>query len=153
MPDAHRVPVLVVVAGSKNWAIPVVHVIESMRLPRVEAITGAPSFLLGLTVIRGESVPVVQLGSLFGDVGKATSQRLVSLRVGQRTVAIAVAAVVGVADLDMATMAELPPLLREARLDAVEAIGVRDDELLLVLRATRLVPEAVWGALAKRQSS
>ena len=53
----------------------------------------------------------------------------------------------------MATMAELPPLLREARSDAVEAIGVRDDELLLVLRATRLVPEAVWGALAKRQSS
>ena len=73
LPDAHRVPVLVVVAGSKNWAIPVVHVIESMRLPRVEAITGAPSFLLGLTVIRGESVPVVQLGSLFGDVGKATA--------------------------------------------------------------------------------
>jgi chemotaxis signal transduction protein len=45
-------------------------------------------------------------------------------------------------------MTEMPPLLREAETDVIDAIGVLDRELLLVLRASRLFPDEVWRKLS-----
>jgi hypothetical protein len=47
----------------------------------------------------------------------------------------------------------MPPLLREAQADVVEAIGVLDAQLLLVLRASRILPEEVWRTLSTREGS
>jgi purine-binding chemotaxis protein CheW len=66
--------------------------------------------------------------------------RFVTVRTSDRTVALAVDAVVGIRGLPAGTLGELPPLLRDAGSDAVAAIGTLDAELLLVLRAARLVP-------------
>jgi purine-binding chemotaxis protein CheW len=56
--------------------------------------------------------------------------------------------VIGLRELDAIREEEMPPLLREARADVVEAIGILDAQLLLVLRASRLVPEEVWQTLS-----
>ena len=106
-----------------------------------------PDFLLGLSVVRGSPVPVVELQVVMGVGRKQAISRFVVLKLGARRVVLAVGAVVGIRELDGAHLDELPPLLREARADVVEAIGVLDTQLLLVLRASRLVPEEVWQRL------
>jgi purine-binding chemotaxis protein CheW len=63
-------------------------------------------------------------------------------------VALAVAAVIGMRQLDPASMTEMPPLLRGARADVVEAIGVLDAQLLLVLGTGRLLSEELWRKLS-----
>ncbi len=139
---------LIVATGSRVCAIPITHVAETMRPLPVDAIAGVPSFLLGLSVIRGAPLPVVDLQDLL-NVGRAEAvSRFVALKLGERRVVLAVGRVVGIRELEAARVEEMPPLLREARADVIEAIGVLDAQLLLVLRASRLLSEEIWQTLS-----
>lgn len=82
------------------------------------------------------------LGAPCGEPG-----RFVSLRLGERMAALAVDEVLGVRALPAALLDETPPLLDGGDDAQLAAIGARDAALLLVLRAARAVPEAVWQAL------
>jgi purine-binding chemotaxis protein CheW len=129
--------------GERLCALPLGHVVETMRPLPVEAIAGAPHFVLGLAVIRGVPVPVVDTAELLG--APATSvNRFVTVTVGERWVALAVSSVLGVREVATGSLHELPPLLHEASADVVAAIGRLDAELLLVLNATRLLPADAW---------
>ena len=67
--------------------------------------------------------------------------------------AIGVDSVVGLINLDSAQVGELPPLLKDLSPDLIESFGSRDAQLLLVLRAARIVPEEVWTMLAKAEAA
>ena len=124
-------------------ALPVEHVVETMRPLPVEPLAGAPAFVRGLSIIRGAPVPVVDAASLLGSPDTQPT-RFVMVKAGARRVALAVSDVIGVRALAPEKLQALPPLLREAAADIVTSIGALDDELLLVLRSARLVPDAVW---------
>ena len=144
---------LLVATGSVTCAIPIEHVSETMRPLPVEPIGAVPSFVLGLAIIRGSPIPVVDLQSAMG-LGRAEApSRFVVLRIGQRRVALAVGAVIGIRELDRAFVDATPPLLRDARADVVEAIGVLDAQLLFLLRASRLLPEETWQKVLSREAS
>jgi len=121
-----------------------------MRPLPVEAIAGMPSFVRGVSIIRGVPTPVVDLGAVLGALG-GIRERIVTLLLGDRQVALSVDAVLGVRDLDLLAVQELPPLLRGASKDVIEAIGMLDDEFLTVLRAGWELPDEVWQALAAQQ--
>jgi purine-binding chemotaxis protein CheW len=135
-------------AGRQLHAIPIEHVNEIMRAPPVEPIAGAPASVLGLCVIRGVPVPVVDAGLL---VGQATTQsgRLISLKVGDRRIALAVDAVLGIRRFGTDTFRQLPPLLRDVAGETLAAVGARDAELMFTLRAARIVPDGVFDQLER----
>ena len=127
-------------------ALPLEHVVETMRPQPVSSVAEPPPCVAGVAVIRSAAVPVVDVGRLLDpsarvEPGSAQrALRFVTVRTGDRTVALAVDEVVGIRTLTTDALRDLPPLLREAGSDAVAAIGTLDAELLLVLRAARLVP-------------
>jgi purine-binding chemotaxis protein CheW len=121
-------------------ALPLEHVIETLRPLPIEPVAGAPSIVLGLAVIRGIPLPVVDAGRLFGEE-ESQPERFVTLVVGARRIALAVDSVLGVRAVMQDSLHALPPLLREADDGVVTAIGLLDAELLLVLRTARLLPE------------
>ena len=125
-------------------ALPLRDVIETLRPLPIEPLAGAPSYVCGLSILRGAPVPVVDLGLLLG-VEQVRATRLVALRVGARTVAAAVGAVLGVRTLSGDD--GLPPLLKEAGHGAIQTLGSLDRELLLVLEGARIVPEEVFAQL------
>jgi len=131
-------------------ALPLERVIETLRPLPIEPLNGAPPFVCGVSIIRGEPLPVVDAGLLLGG-GQARATRLVTLRLGARAVALAVDAVLGVRAFEQSALRELPPLLREAAADTVAALGSVDRELLLLLESGRLVPEAVFAAVEQRR--
>ncbi|HVR61901.1 MAG TPA: chemotaxis protein CheW [Polyangia bacterium] len=133
--------------GSGLCALPLDCVVETMRPLPIERLSRAPDFVLGVAVVRGQPVPVIDGARLVGAAETAAPGRLVTLRVGQRRAALAVTGVVGVRDLGGLPLGALPPLLEGAAGDVVTAIGALDDQLLLVLGAARAVPAAVWDAL------
>lgn len=148
-PASERSQVLVFTARGLACAIPLQHVVETMRPLSIEPVAGTPFFVRGVSVIRGQPTPVVDLGALLqADGNTASFARFVTLRLGQRQVALGVAGVVGLKNLDASQLEALPPLLRDVAADLVESIGARDAELLVVLRAGRLVPDEVWETLA-----
>jgi purine-binding chemotaxis protein CheW len=123
--------------------LPIEHVIETMRPLPVERVSGAPHYVIGVSVIRGAPVPVIDAGRLLG-AGAVQPGRFVTVRVGNRTAALAVAHVLGTSRIATESLHLLPPLLRSAQSGIVASMGTVDDELLLVLRTVRLVPEDVW---------
>jgi chemotaxis signal transduction protein len=55
--------------------------------------------------------------------------------------------VLGVFPLDPATLRALPPLLRQADSDALQAVAALDGQLLLLLNSGNIVPDEVWQKL------
>lgn len=76
-----------------------------------------------------------------------SAARFVSLRLGERTAALAVDAVLDVRSISSQILASTPPLLREAGASVVSVVGALDTRLLIVLEAARLVPDSVWSAM------
>jgi purine-binding chemotaxis protein CheW len=137
--------------GSRLIALALGDVRETMRPLPIEPLDGMPPFILGLAVIRGVPVPIIdacRLLSPSSSVYPATSARFVTLRLGERTAALAVDAVVEVRLLDRATLMGIPPLLQERQAE-LAAIAALDTELVLVLQAARLVPDQIWSAIGR----
>lgn len=130
--------------GTRLLALPLTHVAETLRVLPIEPLVGSPAFVLGLSILRGAPVPVVDAGILLGVKEAASPTRLVTLRTGERQVALAVEEVLGIRALPPAHLLEMPPLLEGSADGAVAAVGALDTKLLLVLRAARLLPEAAW---------
>jgi purine-binding chemotaxis protein CheW len=134
-------------SGSRLCAVALGHVIETMRPLPEKALADMPPFVRGVALIRGAPTPVLDVRRLLGILEPGEPERFVTLRTGDRAVALAFDEVIGVRDLASAALAGLPPLLSEAGADAVAAIGRLDAELLVVLRGAWRLPEAVWQAL------
>jgi purine-binding chemotaxis protein CheW len=149
---AEKRKVLIVALKSCVCAVPLMHVIETMRLLPVEPISGVPSFVQGIAIIRGIPTPVVDLGAILG-MPNESEKRFVTLRIGEKQVALSVNAVLGVRDLDtIVVVRELPTLLQRASKDVVETIGTLDEQVLMVLRAGWELPSEVWQALTVQET-
>jgi len=135
---------LVLKASGLFVALPVESAMETMRPLPIDALAGMPPYVLGLSRIRGQAVPVVHLAVLLGATSSAPVERFVTVDAGGRRVALAADAVVGIRELGAAALGELPPLLGTVQADLVEALGVLDEGLLVVLRAARILPPDVW---------
>lgn len=146
--------VLIVTIGSRACAIPVQDVVETMRPLPIEPVAGLPEFIAGVAVVRGNPIPVVDLGTLLqaGERGKSRG-RFITVKIGERRVAVAVDSVVGLRNLDPSQTGELPPLLKACDTHVIEAIGTCDAQLLVVLRSMRLVPDPVWMSLDARAAA
>lgn len=131
-------------AGAILSALPIEHVTEIMRMLPLERLAGAPRYIVGVTVIRGAPVPVVDVGLIIGGES-VPATRLVAIRAATRTIALAVDEVIGITRI--AADVCLPPLLREAGADTISAIGALDSELLVFLHTGRLIPEDVLAKL------
>lgn len=133
-------------------ALPLEHVVETMRPLPFEPVSGTPHFVRGLAIIRGAPIPVVDAAWLLG-TEESQPSRFVTLTAGDRRIALAVSGVVGVQSIPTESLQELPPLLQDTAADVISAIGRLDSELLLVLRSARLVPEDLWATLGVEGSS
>jgi purine-binding chemotaxis protein CheW len=105
------------------------------------------AFVLGVSMVRGTPVPVLDAALLLAATGRSSPERFVALRVGSRTAVLAVDAVLGIRSLEGDALVKLPPLLRDAEGAVIEAIATLDSDLLVVLRCARIVPPEVWASL------
>lgn len=138
---------------SQLCALPLEHVVETMRPMPVTSLAGLPSFVRGMAMIRGAATPVVDAGALLGSAEAPLPTRFVTLKTADKQVALAVERVVGIRRLSAISLQELPSLLRTAKSELVSEVGLLDRELLLVLQTARSVPESVWRTLQTGQSA
>lgn len=128
-------------------AVPLGHVRETMRPLPVTPLADMPAFLVGVAVIRGVPTPVVDVASLILAPEATVPSRFVCVRVEERVVALAFDAVIGVRELPASVARGLPALLAQTATGIVEAIGVLDASLLLILGTALSIPESVWSRL------
>jgi purine-binding chemotaxis protein CheW len=108
--------------------------------------------MLGLSIVRGAPVPVVDLARLLnGHAGTPT--RFVVVKADERHVVLAVDRVVGIRAIAAERLQSLPPLLRDADTSLVSAIGTLDNALFVMLQASHIVPEGFFDESARRLAS
>lgn len=127
--------------GPRLCALPVEHVVEVMRPPPTEPVRGAPRFVVGAAMVRGRSMPIIDMQALLSGSPLAEPTRMMNVRVGQdRSVGVLASEVHGVIDDD--GEGERSPLFADA--NTIEKIGALDRGLLTILSAAQLLPESFW---------
>lgn len=138
----------------RSWlcSLPLSEVVETMRVLPLQPVAGAPPFVRGLSLVRGELVPVVELAALLGD-GGPRGERLVIVKAGpygERRLALEVDEVLRVVKLALKPDAGVAPLLSAALPAQVEVLAALDGSALAVLSSASLLSEEAWAALAPR---
>jgi purine-binding chemotaxis protein CheW len=144
------VKTLVVRAQAYLCALPLEVVIEAMRPLPVEPVAGVPAFVRGMSIIRGEPTPVIDLALLLG-APRELPWRFVTIRVAEKQVALSVGAVAGIYELDPKLMDRLPPMLGGASTEVVESVRILDEQFLFALRSGWELPPEVWQAMTAAQ--
>jgi len=138
-------PFLICRSGAKLCGLPLEHVAETMRPLPIETFPDMPPALLGVAVIRAVPVPVVDLATLVGASTRTPPGRYVTLRLDEkRQVGLAVESVIGVRELPIESLKDVPPLLSGTAPEIISAVTLLDAELVLVLQAARWLPDSVW---------
>jgi purine-binding chemotaxis protein CheW len=139
-----RSQVLVVRAANRVCVLPVTETLETMRPLPSGPIAGMPPFVLGISIIRGGPVPVVDLAMLLSGKAGTNVTRFVVLRSADRRVALAVESVIGIRYLDTEVLGAFPFQTNGQTCEAIQAIGALDGELLIALDTKHLVPGELW---------
>ncbi|WP_426503885.1 chemotaxis protein CheW [Dactylosporangium sp. McL0621] len=113
--------------GRLLCALPLAAVVETVRPLPVQPVAGGGGALLGVAVVRGAAVPVVDTATLLGDPG-AVPSRFVTVETPAGTVAFATGPVLGVRAV-LRSAAQAAPVAGAL----VEAVGVLDGRPLLYL--------------------
>lgn len=138
--------------GAETYAIDLKRVDEILPVPPLTPLPRAPSFLEGVTKLRGEVLPVVDARKRLGVEGLGTSaltpsgkpkktERLVVCRVGTRRLGVLVDAVTQVRRV---LLSELKPAPLASRPGApVHVLGVAGDasSVMLLLDVKALIEE------------
>jgi purine-binding chemotaxis protein CheW len=120
-----------------------------MRGLPLRPVAGAPRFIRGLSIIRGALLPVVSLAALLGAEEAASPRvgRLVTVRTGERQIALHVDEVIGAKHIDTSALALTPPLLSEALPGPTERLGALDGQTLAMLSAARILSDDLFRSL------
>src|SRR5687767_10418413 len=122
---------LVFRAGSVLCALPLDDVVETMRPLPVRPLADMPGHVLGVSVVRGTAIPVIDVAALLGageeDAGPA---RFIVIRAGPGQAALATGQVVGIESLAAAADLAVQDRPAVAAPEPVAAVAVRGSEPL-----------------------
>lgn len=110
-----------------RMALPLVQVLEVTRPVAVAPLPHVPSYVVGLVNLRGNVVPLLDLGcKLWGEPAVSQAQHLIVVPAGRGRVALAVGRVAEVASLDFVGEVGLHRGMPVAMLDLAQALSRAD---------------------------
>ena len=139
---------LVFRAGQLLCALRLDEVIETMRPMETLPLAGTPSFVLGISVLRGVPTPVIDVCRLLGGGPCDEPQRYVTVRTERGAIAMATGPVLGIRAIDASEAGGHPALLGGASSRLVAGVGTVGAEPLMLLQSMRTLPDEVWEAAA-----
>ncbi len=135
----------------RSWlcAVPLSDVVETLRALPLQPVAGAPTFVRGLSQIRGELLPVVELAALLGSGCDTPAPRLVVVRADNHHLALAVDEVLRVVKSELPQGTGVAPLLTQALPEQVAALATLDGAALLILQSTHLLSPEAWSTILR----
>jgi chemotaxis protein CheZ len=127
--------------------IPILKVREIITMPSITALPHLPSYIKGITNLRGTVIPIVNLKSLLnsennGDTGKT----VIVVSAGKITFGIIVDGITGVVKVDESNI-EQPDQIIGNNADLLEGVAKLDNRLIVLLNTKKILPIDDMGLL------
>ena len=117
-------PHLLVGLGTERYALPIRDVIEVAELEQLTTVPGAPRTVMGVQNLRGQVVPVVDLGAVLGPAGTNERGAIVIVDDAGDPAGLAVDSLLDVATVEATERAD-EPLRGSAMVDGA-LVGILD---------------------------
>jgi len=123
-----------------EYAIPIMKVREIISLPVITKIPQSPSYLKGITNLRGSVIPVVNLKQLINlPLEEKENAKVIVIASGRITFGLLVDGIAGVTSIDESAI-ESPENLPHGHGDQVEGVAKIDNRLIVLLDIKKLIP-------------
>jgi len=123
------------------YGVEVAHVQGVLDIQEITKVPNAPHFVEGVTNLRGEVIPVIDLKKRF-DVAAASEEgdnKMMVIGQGKGAVGIIVDAVMEVMDIDNEHIEDVPDLLSNVEADSVLGVAKQEEDLIILLDLMRVV--------------
>ncbi len=129
----------------EEFGVDIGSVKEIIRMAEITHIPDAPSFIHGVTNLRGQVIAVIDLAKQFGlaprqDLGE--SARIVVTEIKEQTVGMLVDEVPEVLKIPSANIEPAPELIQtEVKKDYIKGVGKLDNRLIIILDLEKLLAD------------
>lgn len=132
--------------GDEEYGIDVMQVQEVLPPSEIAPVPGAPSFVLGIINLRGKVVTVIDTRLRFGlEQREADNKsRIIVMEVGESVAGILVDGVDEVASVRADEIETAPNVANEESARYIHGVVSRDDGLLILVDASKLLTEDEW---------
>jgi len=123
-----------------EYAIPIIKVREIITMPEITHLPDSPSYFEGITNLRGNVIPVVNIKQLMSiPENGAIPQKVIVISCGRMTFGILVDGITGVVSIDEASV-ESPETMPHGRADQIEGVAKIGSRLIVLLEPKKLIP-------------
>ena len=126
--------------NSNEYMIPILKVREIISMPSVTAIPHLPSYVNGVTNLRGSIIPIINLKNLLHTCGsEGDGNTIIVISTGKITFGIIVDGITGVIKVDESDI-EPPDNFFNNNADNIEGVAKLNDKLIVLLNTKKLLP-------------
>lgn len=126
--------------NASEYSIPILSVREIIKTPAITKIPQSPSYIEGITNIRGNVIPIVNLKNLINANGdREKSDTVIVISIGKITFGILVDGIAGAINVDEASIEPSEHILKE-HVEQVEGVAKLSDRLVILLDTKKLFP-------------
>ena len=129
--------------GQEEFGVDINSVREIIRVADITKIPDAPSFIYGMTNLRGQIIPVIDLAKKFGQALQddlPETARIVVAEINGQTTGMLVYEVPGVLKIKNDNIEPAPELIQsEAKKDYIRGIGKLDNRIIILLDLEKLL--------------
>ena len=128
--------------GAMEYTIPILKVREIINAPIITRMPQAPSYIEGVTNLRGSIIVVVNLKCLLnmnGANGGASGGKIIVISSGKITFGVLVDGITGVVEIDGGAV-EHPERFFSEKMEQIKGVAKIKDKLLVLLDPKKLIP-------------
>jgi chemotaxis protein CheZ len=126
--------------NNNEYMIPILRVREIITMPSITVLPNLPSYIKGITNLRGSVIPVVNLKNLLNSNGSSeTGKVVIVISAGKITFGIIVDGITGVVKIDEANI-EAPEKIISGNADLLEGVAKFDNRLIVLLNTKKILP-------------
>ena len=137
--------------GGEEYAVPVAHVTEIVRLQKIFAIPDVPAYIRGVINLRGKVIPLLDMRNRFGlpETGYTDRTVIVVLELGETPTGLVVDGVSDVTEIPADQIEDRLGMVHGGRRSTVKGVGRRGPKVSFVLDVDSLLDAAVNTQLTK----
>ena len=126
--------------NGSEYMLPILKVREIITMPSITALPQLPSYVKGVTNLRGSVIPIVNLKTLLNsEESDIDGNTVIVLTTGKVVFGITVDGITGVIKVDEAKI-EPPESFFNSNIDRIQGVAKFDDKLIVLLDTNKLLP-------------